>query len=166
MRALGFAAWVRQTVQRVEREKRRLVAEEILGLAVALETSVAELMSVHPADAVDLVSLPSGAVLPPEEVEAMLGGKRSLIQWDGATPVFPHDQLVRFLLVAMSGGNLTYRSGSGSTGVIEPTADRRAANTELIAELTQMRAAMRGRGEVPPDLPTELAFIEEQGSPL
>jgi hypothetical protein len=121
-------------------------------------------MAVHAADAVDLVSLPSGAVLPSDEVEAMLGGRRSLIQWDGATPVFPHDQLVRFLLVAMSAGSVSYRIGSGAAGIIEPTADRRAANAELIAELTRMRAAIRGRGEAPPDLPAELAFIDQDAS--
>ena len=45
MRALGFSEWHRQTVSRVERGERRVLAEEICALATVLETSVAALMS-------------------------------------------------------------------------------------------------------------------------
>ena len=61
MRALGYSAWFRQTVARVERGKRRLVAEEILGLAFALQTSVGALMDPSPDDR--LIELPSGRVV-------------------------------------------------------------------------------------------------------
>ena len=38
MRALGFTAWLRSTVSLAEQGKRRVTAEELLGLALALET--------------------------------------------------------------------------------------------------------------------------------
>ena len=41
MRALGYEAWLRQTVGATERGRRRPTAEEILGLALALETTIA-----------------------------------------------------------------------------------------------------------------------------
>ena len=44
MHALGFTEWHRQTVSRVERGERRVLAEEICALATVLETSVAALM--------------------------------------------------------------------------------------------------------------------------
>ena len=61
MRALGFSAWVRQTVTRVERSRRRLTAEEILGLAYALETSIGSLMDPSPDD--KQVAFPSGQAI-------------------------------------------------------------------------------------------------------
>jgi transcriptional regulator with XRE-family HTH domain len=44
MQALGHDAWCHQTVGQIERGKRRLMAEEILGAALALETSISALM--------------------------------------------------------------------------------------------------------------------------
>src|SRR5579875_751710 len=62
MRALGFSAWRRQTVASVEKNTRRLTAEEVFGLAFALETSVISLL--EPAREDGPVSLPSGAEVP------------------------------------------------------------------------------------------------------
>jgi 8-oxo-dGTP diphosphatase len=44
MRALGFEGWVRQTVGSTEKPSRRATAEEILGLALALEVSMPTLL--------------------------------------------------------------------------------------------------------------------------
>ena len=44
MRDLGFSEWRRQTVSRVERGERRVLAEEICALTIVLGTSVAALM--------------------------------------------------------------------------------------------------------------------------
>jgi transcriptional regulator with XRE-family HTH domain len=44
MQYLGFTPWVRQTVSGVENAQRRATAEEIVGLARALDTTVMSLM--------------------------------------------------------------------------------------------------------------------------
>jgi transcriptional regulator with XRE-family HTH domain len=85
MRALGFTVWVRQTVARVEAGKRRLTAEELFGLALALETRLSNLL--EPARPDDAISLPSGAVLPVLAVhEVIHGGSRYVVHWDGDNP--------------------------------------------------------------------------------
>ena len=48
MRALGFRHWRRQTLSRVEKCERRVLAEEIIGLAKVLETFPAHLLSDAP----------------------------------------------------------------------------------------------------------------------
>ena len=58
MRALGFTNWHRPTMGKVERGERRLLAEEIMALAIALETTVSELMLPHDDDA--QIVFPSG----------------------------------------------------------------------------------------------------------
>lgn len=46
MRELGYAYWVRQTVSKSEsRTPRRVTADEIFGLAIALGTSAGRLMA-------------------------------------------------------------------------------------------------------------------------
>ena len=45
MRALGYTYWTRQTMSKVERGDRRVLAEEIPGLAYALMTSISALMA-------------------------------------------------------------------------------------------------------------------------
>ena len=59
MQALGFD-WRQQTVARVELAKRSADAEEILGLAQALETTIQELLSPSESDWETPVTLPSG----------------------------------------------------------------------------------------------------------
>src|SRR6266568_7524351 len=57
MQALGYK-WVRQTAGETLKGRRRLVAEEVMALAIALETTVRELMVPHEDDA--LIVFPSG----------------------------------------------------------------------------------------------------------
>jgi transcriptional regulator with XRE-family HTH domain len=45
MRALGYTNWHRQTMSKVERGERRLLAEEIVGLAKVLATFPAHLLA-------------------------------------------------------------------------------------------------------------------------
>ena len=81
MRALGYSAWVRQTVTRVERGGRRLTAEEIPGLGFALETSVAVLLDPTPDD--ESVELPSGQVIYAETIRASIRFRNDRsIRWD------------------------------------------------------------------------------------
>lgn len=61
MRALGFG-WHPQTVGAVERGERPLAAEEIVGLSLALVTSIAALMIPDPN--IDFVVLTDGKVVP------------------------------------------------------------------------------------------------------
>ena len=44
---LGFTEWRRQTVASVEQARRRVMAEEIYGLAAVLGTTTAALMDQH-----------------------------------------------------------------------------------------------------------------------
>lgn len=88
MRALGFEVWVRQTVARVENGKRRLTAEEVFGLAIALEISVMRLMEAVRDDG--RIGLPSGAELPFGTVHELLwGGTDYGVKWDGSVPRIP-----------------------------------------------------------------------------
>ena len=61
MRALGFKAWRFQLVGTVEQGQRRVLAEEVHGLAWALGLTIPALMS--PADEDREIVLPSGHVL-------------------------------------------------------------------------------------------------------
>jgi transcriptional regulator with XRE-family HTH domain len=45
MRALGFTNWHRQTMARIELGERRLLAEEVLGLAEVLHVPAVKLLS-------------------------------------------------------------------------------------------------------------------------
>lgn len=90
MRALGFSAWRRQTVAAVEKSTRRLTAEEVVGLALALETRLYSL--VEPAREDDPIGLPSGASIPFLAMHALLyGGSKYTVTWDSDIPQFPSD---------------------------------------------------------------------------
>ncbi len=71
MRCLGYLAWLRQTVANVEKGRRRVTAEEVLGLALALETAVPDLM--RPAGQDGDVELPNGYLLAGASVERLVG---------------------------------------------------------------------------------------------
>jgi transcriptional regulator with XRE-family HTH domain len=95
MRALGFTAWLHQTVHAVERGKRRLVAEELLALALALETTVNNLQLPDPDD--EPVALPSGDEMAAASVvRVILSGGMSHgirpVTWEDDKPVF-HPEL-------------------------------------------------------------------------
>ena len=89
MRALGYDAWLHQTVGNVENGKRRVTAEEILGLAESLETSVAALA--RPTDDDKLVEFPSGQSVTVEHVQRLVAPGRNdgEVKWSGDEPVFP-----------------------------------------------------------------------------
>jgi len=87
MRALGFDAWIRQTVSSTERGRRRPTAEEMLGLAYSLETTIARLMM--PTEEDRQVEFPSGAAISVESVRLSVAGKiiHGILTWEGDTPV-------------------------------------------------------------------------------
>lgn len=83
MRSLGYTAWLRQTVANVEKARRRVMAEEIFGLAYALETSIAVLMC--PTSDDGLVSFPDGTAVSFLSVKRSADGLNDgAIQWDSA----------------------------------------------------------------------------------
>lgn len=79
MGALGWN-WHPQTVSEVEAGRRALRADEVLGVALALETTVAALMS-PPLDA-PAVATPSGALVSAARIAAIDG----TVEWDGDNP--------------------------------------------------------------------------------
>lgn len=98
MRRLGFSAWAHQAVSNVERGKRRLAAEEILGLALALETTMSDLLLPDSDD--EPVALPSGDEVPANSVirvilaSALSRGLRP-VTWEDGKPVFHPEIMVR-----------------------------------------------------------------------
>lgn len=87
MRALGYDAWVRQTVSKSERGDRRMLAEEVFALAYALQTTIAALMAPGADD--QAVSLPSGATIDAGDVyRSAVGTNIMTIWWDDDKPVW------------------------------------------------------------------------------
>jgi transcriptional regulator with XRE-family HTH domain len=85
MRALGFTAWLRSTVSLAEQGKRRVIAEELFGLALVCETSMLRLVA--PPEETPWVELPAG---PPAIVHGAVAVRGTgEVQWDGNTPKFP-----------------------------------------------------------------------------
>lgn len=87
MQALGYRAWIRQTVGSTERGKRRPTAEEIFALAEVLQTSIQALMAPGADD--QLVDLPSGATVDAGSLyRSTTGLNDGYIRWNGDEPVF------------------------------------------------------------------------------
>lgn len=89
MRTLGYDNWIRQTVSRTERGERRVLAEEVVGLAIALQTSVWQLMTPWEDDEpIDLQ--PRGLrEVPPAYLRGLVRGPvYGSIVWDGDKPSF------------------------------------------------------------------------------
>jgi 8-oxo-dGTP diphosphatase len=87
---LGFSDWRQQTLANVEKGKRRLTAEELIGLAEALETTLAALVGVVGGEL--FVELPSesGRYLPGAEILHLASGGKggaSMIAWHKNAPV-------------------------------------------------------------------------------
>jgi transcriptional regulator with XRE-family HTH domain len=81
MRALGFN-WQNSLVAKLENGGRPLLATELLGLALALQTTISDLMAPRPADG--LVQLPAGTAVPPDSVRRLAFGTTDLaVTWDG-----------------------------------------------------------------------------------
>jgi transcriptional regulator with XRE-family HTH domain len=88
MRALGYNAWIRQTVGSTERGRRRPTAEEIAGLALALQTTIGKLM--QPVDEDQAVELQSGGpAVSVMSVRLSVVGRSIAgeVEWDGDKPV-------------------------------------------------------------------------------
>jgi transcriptional regulator with XRE-family HTH domain len=86
MSNLGFGDWRQQTVANIEKGKRRLTVEELLGLAEALETTLARLLAAT--DGFPFVELPSESThqMPTAEINRLADGGRGgvgVIRWDG-----------------------------------------------------------------------------------
>jgi hypothetical protein len=87
MRCLGFGKWHRGIMGKIERGERRLLAEELLALAYALETSIEALI----APAVDergFIPLGDGAVHMEHAAARVRSVSDGAIRWDGDEPVF------------------------------------------------------------------------------
>lgn len=90
MRELGHAAWLRQTVANAEKGRRRVMAEEVLALAYALETSVGALMQPTADDG--LVAFPSGMAVSFLSVQRSAAGRNDgAVRWDGETCASVYD---------------------------------------------------------------------------
>jgi transcriptional regulator with XRE-family HTH domain len=88
MRQLGYSSWIRQTVSNTIRGKRKLIAEELLGISIAVDVSIVSLMLAS-ADDPAAVTIPSGEVVGIERWMAGFGttGPRPWqVVWDGNTP--------------------------------------------------------------------------------
>lgn len=84
MRALGYD-WHQQTVGNVERATRRITAEELLGLCLALECAFTELLV--PGVDVGTVVLPSGGQLPRLSVARLATAiNDGTVQWEDDKP--------------------------------------------------------------------------------
>jgi len=92
MRALGFRSWLGQTVSASERGRRRITAEEILGLCVALECPPgALLLPVHGSPD---IALPGGQLVrlgrDAHEITLLTASRRDGTPaphaWDGNIP--------------------------------------------------------------------------------
>ena len=85
MRALGYTTWHRQTMGKIERGDRRLLAAEVMALAWALGVTIFELMK--PAESACPVEFPSGERIAAHSVAASLGAYNDgAVTWDGTVP--------------------------------------------------------------------------------
>jgi transcriptional regulator with XRE-family HTH domain len=88
MNALGFK-WRQQIVNAVETGDRRLQVDELLGLAVALQTTLQELLSPTEADQETPVALPSGETVSADYVTRLVYGQNSgAVTWTDDKPEF------------------------------------------------------------------------------
>jgi transcriptional regulator with XRE-family HTH domain len=84
---LGFSAWRSQIVSKVELGQRRITADEIFGLAEALDVSLRQLLEPHADD--ERVEFPSGESVPVLSVKRMLDGVPDpAVTWDGVRAKF------------------------------------------------------------------------------
>jgi transcriptional regulator with XRE-family HTH domain len=90
MRSLGFSEWRFQTVGNVERGRRRLTAEELLGLALALETTLLHLLDLsEDGGRDDFVALPSGETVSSGFVTSLVYGlEAGSVTWTDNKPEF------------------------------------------------------------------------------
>jgi hypothetical protein len=90
MRALGYEKWHRGIMGKIERGERRLLAEELLALAYALDTSIEALIA--PAlDERGYIRLGGGAVHMEHAAARVRGVGDGAIRWDDDKPVYMVD---------------------------------------------------------------------------
>jgi transcriptional regulator with XRE-family HTH domain len=96
MQELGFEDWRQQTVASVEKGRRRVNAEEVLGLALALESTLPRLLA--PIGGALWVELPSdsGQLLPGMDVVGLITGA----QGGAGTVSWYNNRLVRSVVSA------------------------------------------------------------------
>jgi transcriptional regulator with XRE-family HTH domain len=127
MTALGYTIWKQQTVVAVEHSRRRLAAVELLGLALALETTIAALLT--PSEEDSPTELPSGAAVSGPQMTGLVHGLASrAVTWQDDQPEFgatamEYDAFVRILaeLLRMPGGSGSYevyRQPDGSIAIV------------------------------------------------
>lgn len=91
MRALGYTTWHRQTMGKVERGERRLLAAEVRALAWVLDTNLPALMSTTSGDGE--VRFPSGDhVSAQSDALLTLGYNDRSVTWDDTKPTFTPDK--------------------------------------------------------------------------
>jgi hypothetical protein len=83
MRGLGYANWYAQTVGKVEKGERRLLASELVGLTLALQTTIPDLLAATD----DAVSVAGGAVEARSAANLAHGRNDGAVRWDGNKPV-------------------------------------------------------------------------------
>jgi transcriptional regulator with XRE-family HTH domain len=86
MRALGYTAFLRQTISKVEKGERRLSAAEVLGLALALEIRMSQLLEPQAGD--HQIELPNGEPLSERTVRLLVAEVNDhAIYWKDDVPV-------------------------------------------------------------------------------
>jgi 8-oxo-dGTP diphosphatase len=146
MNALGFE-WHQQTAGAIEKGDRRVTAEEILGLSLALEVPIAELMA--PVDRERVVRLRSGETISVAAAQlSAYGVANHAISWDGDTPVFPPAQPSGPLYVSADASNAVLRTvwNAGRRLAGEAMSEGRQAGPSQPAEDRALLGAP-GRGE-------------------
>lgn len=83
MNALGFTKWLGSTVSLVMRGKRRVTAEELIGLALALETTPGQLLTPEDDAGYQQIVMPSGFAFPGRR----LFGLGQYVTWEDDEPV-------------------------------------------------------------------------------
>jgi transcriptional regulator with XRE-family HTH domain len=88
MKALGFS-WRQQIVNAVETGERRLQVDELLGLALALETTLQELLSPSDSDRETSLAIPSGETVSADYVTRLVYGQDGgAVTWTDDKPEF------------------------------------------------------------------------------
>ncbi|WP_313534963.1 helix-turn-helix domain-containing protein [Arsenicicoccus bolidensis] len=149
MSALG-QPWHRQTVGSVVRGARRVTAEELLPLSLALECSMSELIApADPRSRGTLVSVADGIVVPASDVDmsAGIGSPSPFLYWEGDRPRSATQHLVE----AMAG--VTHRTTAQARNAARATAeaeaepyDERAVRERALAVLRVIEQGLAEEG--------------------
>lgn len=171
MQSLGYP-WHPQTVTNVETGDRRVVAEELLGLALSLEVGISDLMTPDARSArQQVVSLPFGGALPASSVASMTGRGflESWIVWRDDEPVWPTLELVRAVArLEQEAEAAFWATQSAERDVAEAMAYGRDASREVAAleaaraRVQALRTEIQRLRSTPESVAGERAMVEEQ----